>query len=50
MNPNQILYDLENNKVIIPDEDITLNAPLTDLSPKLIKKNVSNTRNRNNRL
>ena len=50
VNPNQVLYDLENNKVIISNDDITLNSPLTDLGPKFITKNVSNTRNRKNRL
>ena len=46
VNPNQVLYDLENNQVIIPDEEITINAPLTDLGIKTKKENVSNRRNR----
>ena len=46
VNPNQVLYDLENNQVIIPDEEITINAPLTDLGTKTKKENVSNRRNR----
>ena len=46
VNPNQVLYDLENNQVIIPDEEITINAPLTDLGTKIKKENVSNRRNR----
>jgi len=46
VNPNQVLYDLENNQVIIPDEEITINSPLTDLGTKTKKENVSNRRNR----
>jgi hypothetical protein len=50
VNPNQVIYDLENNKIIIPtsEEEIitTLPAPI---SPKFVVKNVGNTRYRNNR-
>lgn len=49
INPNQVIYDLENNKIIIPtseEEITTLPAPI---SPKFVVKNVGNTRYRNNR-
>lgn len=49
VNPNQVIYDLENNKIIIPtseEEITTLPAPI---SPKFVVKNVGNTRYRNNR-
>jgi ABC-type uncharacterized transport system substrate-binding protein len=50
INPNQVIYDLENNKVIIPDnEDEIIEPEVTQEGPKLIIKNVSNTRYRNNR-
>ena len=46
VNPNQIIYDLENNKTIIPtsEEEIILASPME----KLISRNVS-SRRRNNR-
>lgn len=46
VNPNQIIYDLENNKTIIPtsEEEIILPPPME----KLISRNVS-SRRRNNR-
>lgn len=49
-NPNQIIYDLENNEVIIPnsEEEIVLPQIKTD-EQNLIIKNVSGTRYRNNR-
>jgi hypothetical protein len=50
VNPNQVIYDLENDKVIIPEtEDEITNPEPTQEGPKLIIKNVSNTRYRNNR-
>lgn len=50
VNPNQVIYDLENDKVIIPEteDEITYTEPIQE-GPKLIIKNVSNTRYRNNR-
>lgn len=45
-NPNQVIYDLENNKTIIPssEEEIILPPPME----KLISRNVS-SRRRNGR-
>jgi hypothetical protein len=45
-NPNQVIYDLENNETIIPtsEEEIILPPPME----KLISRNVS-SRRRNNR-
>jgi hypothetical protein len=51
VNPNQVIYDLENNKIIIPtseEEIITTTLP-EPISPKFVVKNVGNTRYRNNR-
>lgn len=48
VNPNQVIYDLENNQVVIPkseDEIVYENKPL----PKFLVKDVSNTRYRNSR-
>jgi hypothetical protein len=46
-NPNQVIYDLENNETIIPtsEEEIMLPPPPVE---KLISRNVS-SRRRNNR-
>jgi hypothetical protein len=46
-NPNQVIYDLENNETIIPtsEEEIILPPPPVE---KLISRNVS-SRRRNNR-
>lgn len=50
VNPNQVIYDLENDKVIIPTTEDEITEPeSTPEGPKLIIKNVSNTRYRNNR-
>jgi len=51
INPNQIIYDLENDRVIIPDseDDIVVTPTNKQDSPNLIIKNVSGTRYRNNR-
>ena len=42
-NPNQIIYDLENNQTIIPtsEEEITIPPPPVE---KLISRNVSSRR------
>jgi hypothetical protein len=47
INPNQVIYDLENNETIIPtsEEEIILPSPPAE---KLISRNVS-SRRRNNR-
>jgi len=49
-NPNQIIYDLENNEVIIPtDEDITTPTPTQSeqsIIKKIVSRNVGNTRRR----
>ena len=47
INPNQIIYDLENNKTIVPisEEEIILQPQPVE---KLISRNVS-SRRRNNR-
>lgn len=48
-NPNQIIYDLENDEIIIPtDEDIITTPTLTDQSiiKKIVSRNVGNTRRR----
>ena len=48
VNPNQIIYDTDNDKTIIPnDEDYTL-RPVVE-NPKFIIKDVSNTNYRNSR-
>ena len=50
VNPNQIIYDLENNEVIIPDSEEDITLPQTKKEEQnLIIKNVSGTRYRNNR-
>ena len=48
INPNNVTYDLENNKVIV-DDDIKPIIVQTIEENKLIVKNVSDTRYRNNR-
>lgn len=40
-NPNEVVYDLENNKVIIPTEGITLPS-----TKKVISRNVGNIKRR----
>lgn len=48
-NPNQIIYDLENDEIIIPtDEDIITTPTLTDqtIIKKIVSRNVGNTRRR----
>lgn len=51
VNPNQVIYDLENNKIIIPTSEEEIVTPtLSDpIAPKFVVKNVGNTRYRNNR-
>lgn len=48
VNPNQIIYDLENNEIIIPtDEDITTpTQPEQSIIKKIVSRNVGNTRRR----
>ena len=43
-NPNQVIYDLENNKTIIPqsEEEIIISSPQP--AEKLISRNVSSRR------
>jgi hypothetical protein len=50
VNPNQVIYDLENDKIIIPtsEEEIIPTLP-EPIAPKFLVKNVGNTRYRNNR-
>lgn len=49
VNPNNVIYDLENNETIIPatEDEITV-TPLPPVN-KMIIKNVSNRKFRNNR-
>lgn len=51
VNPNQIIYDLENDKIIIPtsEEEIIIPTLPEPIAPKFLVKNVGNTRYRNNR-
>jgi hypothetical protein len=51
VNPNQIIYDLENNKKIIPnsEDEITDSPYLENMEVKSKVKNVRNSRNRNNK-
>lgn len=50
VNPNQVIYDLENNEVIIPNSEEDIVLPQTKKEEQnLIIKNVSGTRYRNNR-
>jgi hypothetical protein len=49
INPNQIIYDLENDQVIIPNSDEELNiTPLPTPGDfiKVVSRNVGNTRRR----
>ena len=46
-NPNQVIYDLENNKTIIPTSEDEIILPSQPME-KLISRNVS-SRRRNNR-
>ena len=46
-NPNQVIYDLENNETIIPTSEDEIILPLQPME-KLISRNVS-SRRRNNR-
>lgn len=50
VNPNQVIYDLENNKTIIPssEEEITVTPPIKNAETNFVR-NVSGTRYRNNR-
>lgn len=47
-NPNQILYDLENNLVIIPEFEDELEVTPTNLPEvkKIVTRNVGNTQRR----
>ena len=47
-NPNQIIYDLENNQTIIPTSEEEIIVPPPPPMEKLISRNVS-SRRRNNR-
>jgi hypothetical protein len=48
VNPNQIIYDLENNQTIIPtsEDEIVVPEPL-EPEKLIISRNVNNTRRRN---
>ena len=43
VNPNLVIYDLENNKTIIPTSEEEINAP-TSQGEKVISRNVSSRR------
>lgn len=45
INPNQVIYDLENNSVMVPNSEEELMIPLLG-SKKVISRNVGNTRRR----
>ena len=47
-NPNQVIYDLENNQTIIPTSEEEIIAPQPPQAEKVITRNVS-SRRRNNR-
>jgi hypothetical protein len=49
VNPNQVIYDLDNNKTIIPQSEDEVEVTPTQRGPKFIIRNVSNTQYRNNR-
>lgn len=52
INPNQIIYDLENDEVIIPNEDDFIPAPAPTEQPiikKIVSRNVGNSRRRRSR-
>ena len=50
INPNQVIYDLENNRTIIPqsEDEITI-TPTINSVPQIKVRNVSDTQYRNNR-
>ena len=48
-NPNQVIYDLENDVVIIPDEDEFMTTPIPteqSIKNKIVSRNVGNSRRR----
>jgi Iap family predicted aminopeptidase len=50
INPNQIIYDLDNDQIIVPlseDDIITQPTPTPLLVNKVVSRNVSNSRRRN---
>jgi hypothetical protein len=50
VNPNQVFYDLDNNRVIIPEneeDDIIEEQSLNFVSKKTFSRNVRNSRRRN---
>jgi hypothetical protein len=50
INPNQIIYDLDNDQIIVPlseDDIITQPIPTPLLVNKVVSRNVSNSRRRN---
>jgi hypothetical protein len=49
VNPNQIIYDLENNQTIIPTSEDEIVVTPEPLEPEklIISRNVNNTRRRN---
>ena len=51
INPNQVIYDLENNEVIIPktEEEIIVTPQPKPVENQMIVRNVSSTRYRKNR-
>ena len=50
VNPNQVIYDLENDRTIIPqsEDEITI-SPNKNFGPQIKVRNVSDTQYRNNR-
>ena len=46
INPNQIIYDLDNDKTIIPqsEEDVVVDPTPAPNGPKIIARNVSSRR------
>ena len=50
VNPNIVIYDLENDQTIIPQSEEEIITPLPEQEvKKFVIKNVGNTRYRNNR-
>lgn len=51
INPNQVIYDLENNKVIVPntEDEIFVTPQPKPIENQMIIRNVSSTRYRKNR-
>lgn len=51
INPNQVIYDLENNNVIVPssDEEIVVTPQPKRYENEMIVRDVSSTRYRKNR-